>query len=142
MATAKEEFDAFLESWTVDPCGAKKVELAYRDLLAAIPGVELDYKCRPGVSFSLRARGKAQQSRDLFVMVDVVDDEPDNRWLSVCFYADLVTDPDEKGDVAPEGLNGEDAACFNYDEEDPAMEAYIAARLREAAAAATTPGAK
>ena len=138
MAESREEFDAFLDGWTVDPCGAKKAEISFRDLLAAVPGVELSYKCRPGVSYSLRARGCAQpEGRDLFVMVDVVDDEPDSRWLSVCFYADMVSDPEEKGDIAPEGLGGEDACCFNYDEDDPVMAAYIADRLREAAAAAT-----
>ena len=57
--------------------------------------------------------------------------EPDDR-----------NDPEEKGDWAPEGLNGEDACCFNYDEADEAQEQYIADRLREAAANAGKPGAK
>ena len=138
----ESEYEAFLKAWTEDPVGAKPVLVRYRELLSALPGVELSTKCRPGVSFSLRARAAAQQKRELFVMVDVVDDEPENRWLSVCFYNDLVTDPEEKGDWAPEGLNGEDACCFNYDEADEAQEQYIADRLREAAANAGKPGAK
>ena len=72
------------------------------------------------------------------MLVDVVDDEPESRWLSVCFYADMITDPDEKGDYVPEGLMGEDACCFNLDEDDAAMRAYIAARLAEAVRAAAT----
>ena len=112
--TPENEFNAFLDSWKTDPCDAKKVILAYREQLAATNGVELSYKCRPGVSYSLRARNRAQQLRDFYVMIDVGDDDPENRWLSVVFYADLVTDPDEKGDIAPGGLDGEDAYCFNY----------------------------
>ncbi len=139
---AREEFAAFLDGWTTDPCGAKPVLERFRDSLAAREGVSLSFRCRPGVSYSLRARGKGQKSRDLFVLVDVVDDEPDNRWLSVCFYADLIQDPEERGDWVPEGLFGEDACCFNYDEADGNMEAYIAARLSEAAAAACLEGAK
>jgi len=138
----ESDYEAFLEQWTVDPVGAKPVLAGYRELLAAIPGVELFSKCRPGVSFSLRAHAKAQRKRDLFVMVDVVDDEPDNRWLSVCFYDDLLTDPDDKGDWVPEGLNGEDARCFNYDEADEGMAMYIADRLSEAAGNAGKDGAK
>ncbi|HIW00004.1 MAG TPA: hypothetical protein H9894_02290 [Candidatus Desulfovibrio intestinipullorum] len=142
MDTAAQEFAAFLNEWTTDPCGAKDVLLRFRDLLAGIEGVSLSYRCRPGVSYSIRATGKAQSKRELFVLVDVVDDDPASRWLSVCFYADLITDPEEKGDWVPEGLFGEDANCFNYDESDPAMEAYIAERLRESAAAACTDGAR
>ncbi len=140
--TPENEFNAFLDSWKTDPCDAKKVILAYREQLAATNGVELSYKCRPGVSYSLRARNRAQQLRDFYVMIDVVDDDPENRWLSVVFYADLVTDPDEKGDIAPGGLDGEDAYCFNYDEKEPEMARYIADRIAEGSEAAARPGAK
>ncbi|MDO5537006.1 MAG: hypothetical protein Q4F72_05720 [Desulfovibrionaceae bacterium] len=135
-------FDSFLKDWEVDPLGAKKVLEGYRALLAGMEGVSLKYHCRPGVSYSIRAKGKGQTGRDLFVLVDVVDDDPAERWLSVCFYADLITDPDELGDWVPEGLGGEDAACFNYDEASADMEAYIADRLKEAAAKACQDGAK
>lgn len=123
----------FLEHWTSDPLKAREAFTAFKDFLAARPGVSLDFKARPGVSYSLRARHQAQKARELFVLVDVVDDEPESRWLSVCFYADMVSDPEEKGDFVPEGLMGENACCFNLDEDDPAMRAYIAARLAEAA---------
>lgn len=123
----------FLEHWNIDPLKAKEAFTAFKDFLAALPGVSLDFKARPGVSYSLRARHEAQKERELFVLADVVDDEPESRWLSVCFYADMVNDPEEKGDFVPEGLMGEDARCFNLDEDDPAMRAYIAARLAEAA---------
>ena len=93
----------------------------------------LEFKARPGISYSLRARHAAQKKRELFVLVDVVDDEPESRWLSVCFYADMVNDPDGLGDFVPQGLLGEDAMCFNLDEDSPEMREYIAARLAEAA---------
>ena len=93
-------------------------------------------KARPGVSYSLRAANAKNDERPLFVLVDVVDDEPEARWLSVCFYADMVNDPDELGDFVPSGLMGKDACCLNLEEDDPAMRDYILARLGEAAASA------
>ena len=136
MSTALQELDAFLEGWTVDPLNGRSTFLPYLHLLAAVPGVSFEFKSRPGVSYSLRARHEKQQGRELFVLVDVVDDEPESRWLSVCFYADMITDPSELGDYVPQGLMGEDACCFNLDEDDADMRAYIADRLREAAAKA------
>lgn len=126
----------FLDKWQEDPLQAKAAFTDFRNFLAGRPGVSLDFKARPGVSYSLRARHESQQKRELFVLVDVVDDEPENRWLSVCFYADMITDPDELGDYVPEGLMGEDASCFNLDGDDPGMRGYIAARLAEAVKAA------
>lgn len=131
-----QEVQDFLDTWQQDPLQAKKAFTDFQRFLAGRSGVSLDFKARPGVSYSLRARHESQQKRELFVLVDVVDDEPENRWLSVCFYADMITDPDESGDYVPEGLMGEDARCFNLDGDDPAMRDYIAARLAEAAQAA------
>ena len=58
----------------------------------------------------------------------------------MCFYDDMVTDPDEQGDWVPQGLLGEDARCFNVDELDEDFVAYVAARIREAGAAAGKSG--
>ncbi len=130
------QVDEMLATWTVDPMHMKSTFIAFKDWLAAQDGVTLDYKARPGVSFSLRAAHARQEKRSLFVLVDIVDDEPENRWLSTCFYADMVNDPEELGDFVPEGLMGEDACCLNLDEDDDAMRAYMRQRLEEAAAAA------
>jgi hypothetical protein len=62
--------------------------------------------------------------------MDVIDEDP--RWLSVCFYGDMITDPEEKGDLVPEGLMGEDGYCFDVDENDPEHIDYICRRLDEA----------
>ena len=112
-----------------------KTALSFRFLLTT-PDVRFDFKARPGVSYSLRAANAKNDERPLFVLVDVVDDEPEARWLSVCFYADMVNDPDELGDFVPSGLMGKDACCLNLEEDDPAMRDYILARLGEAAASA------
>ena len=58
------------------------------------------------MSYSLRAANAKNDERPLFVLVDVVDDEPEARWLSVCFYADMVNDPNELGDFVPSGSWG------------------------------------
>ena len=126
------ELIAFLDGWSADPINAKSAFGQYKEILEKAPGAELEFVARPGVSYSLRGKKKGG-NRPVFALVDVVDDEPDNRWLSVCFYADLVTDPDEAGDFVPQGLLGEDALCFNLDADDPAMREYIARRLVEAA---------
>jgi hypothetical protein len=67
-----------------------------------------------------------------FVMIDIIDDDSENRWLSVCFYDDMVKDPDEKGDFVPGGLLGEDGLCFDLDEHDEDMILYIEERIDEA----------
>ena len=135
MTQTPQELETFLESWTADPNGAKEAFIRFRDFLLTTPDVRFEFKARPGVSYSLRA-ANPKQSRPLFVLVDVVDDEPEARWLSVCFYADMINDPDELGDFVPSGLMGEDACCLNLEEDDAAMRDYILARLGEAAAAA------
>ena len=135
MTQTPQELETFLESWTADPNGAKEAFIRFRDFLLTTPDVRFEFKARPGVSYSLRA-ANPKQSRPLFVLVDVVDDEPEARWLSVCFYADMINDPDELGDFVPSGLMGEDACCLNLEEDDAAMRDYILSRLGEAAAAA------
>lgn len=131
-----EEMQHFLQEWRIDPLHTKAAFSEFWNYLSALPQVECSFKARPNVSYSLRAAHKGDTSRPLFVLVDVVDDAPEARWLSVCFYADMVTDPQELGDFVPEGLMGKDACCLNLEEDDPAMRAYILARLEEAAIAA------
>jgi len=84
------------------------------------------------VSYSVRPKHELQKKRALYAMVDVIDDDPDNRWLSVCFYGEMITDPEEKGDLIPEGLLGEDGYCFDLDEYDAKDLDYLKLRLTEA----------
>jgi hypothetical protein len=64
--------------------------------------------------------------------MDVIDDDPENRWLSVCFYPDMITDPEEKGVLIPLGLLGEDGYCFDLEEWDADYLQYLETRLNEA----------
>lgn len=131
-----EKMQDFLANWREDPLQAKDAFTEFLAFLSAQDNVHFSFKARPGVSYSLRASHSAQSRRELFALVDVVDDDPQSRWLSVCFYNDMVTDPEELGDFVPEGLLGEDARCFNLDGDDASMRTYIGTRLAEAAASA------
>lgn len=132
--TMNAAIEAFLENWTRDSAGMKRMFERFLNLFLKNKGVTLDFRERPGVSYSLRARHVNQQNRSLFAMVDVIDDDPENRWLSVCFYGDMVTDPEDCGDLVPGGLLGEDGYCFDLDDGDAVP--YIEARIHEAAKAA------
>lgn len=130
--SALTEIDDFLEMWTVDNNEMKKAFIRLKKHLENMSGVTFAFKGRAGVSYSLRAKHENQTARDLFVMVDVIDDDPEERWLSVCFYGDLITDPQEKGDLVPDGLSGEDGYCFDLDEWNEDDVLYLEARLSEA----------
>lgn len=130
------ELDSFLNAWTMDENDVKPTFTSIYAFLEGQGDVTLDFVARPGISYSLRAKHTGQKKRTLFVLVDIIDDEPEARWLSVCFYDDLVMDPQEKGDVVPAGLMGEDARCFDLDEGSLEMQSYLLDRLREAAAMA------
>ncbi len=124
--------DKWLTSWDSDPLGGKGAFEAYYDYLKNLPEVFLEFHKRPSISFSLRARHKAQAEDSLFVLIDVVDDEPEARWLSICFFANMVKDPEGLGDLVPQGLMDSDALCLNLEDADAEMEAYILQRIYEA----------
>jgi len=133
META--ELTQFVDQWTADGAGTRDAFIIFKRHLENMPDVVISFKARPGISYSLRAARPGQQ-QELFVMVDVIDDDPDNRWLSVCFYGEMITDPDELGDLIPGGLLGEDGHCFDLNESDDAMIAYLQKRMDEACRAA------
>ncbi|PIE72830.1 MAG: hypothetical protein CSA20_05875 [Deltaproteobacteria bacterium] len=100
--------------------------------------VAVGFVARPGVSYSIRPSRQEQQAkgRELFAMIDIIDDDPEQRWLSVCFYGDMITDPEQRGEVIPGGLGGEDGYCFDMFADDPELGEYLLARLNEAELAA------
>jgi hypothetical protein len=122
----------FLDEWTNDAPGMKPVFQFLCDTLRANDGVRLEWVGRPGISYSLRARHENQKERPLFVLLDVIDDDPEQRWLSVCFYGDMITDPAGLGDLIPGGLPGSDGYCFDISDRDDRLREYVAARIREA----------
>jgi hypothetical protein len=134
--TATQEIDSFLGSWKGDIQPMRDwFQLFYRELLA-MEGVTLTFVARPGVSYSIRPMHINQTERDKFAIVDVIDDDPNERWLSVCFYEDMVTDPQEKGELIPGGLAGSDGYCFDLYKNDKELALYLFDRLKEAAVAA------
>ena len=134
------ELDELLQKWTDSPRRTKQAFLTLQDHLSRRTDLTLDFNARPGVTFSLRARHDNQQSRPLFAMVDIIDDDPSDRWLSVCFYGEMISDPDERGDFVPEGLLGEDAHCFDIEKWDEEQLQYVLDRLDEAYAYAAAIG--
>jgi hypothetical protein len=126
------EMQKFLDEWEEDPSQVKRSFVRLKDYLAAKGEQQFTFKVRPGVSYSLRARHPSQKRRDLFVIVDIIDDDPSNRWLSVCFYPDMISDREERGNLIPSGLLGEDGYCFDYEEWDEEYLGYLLVRLDEA----------
>ncbi|MFA5905954.1 MAG: hypothetical protein WC836_18630 [Desulfobacula sp.] len=124
--------ETFIHAWTETGSGTKQAFSELYNHLKTLDDTALSFNERPGVSYSIRPRHKSQQKRSLFAMVDVIDDNPEERWLSVCFYGEMVTDPDEAGDLIPQGLLGEDGYCFDLYEYDKDAIAYLKQRLSEA----------
>lgn len=123
----------FLDKWTLDEMNMKDIFLRLANRFLEKDRAVLSVVQRLGVSTSLRARKKVQNEEGtLITMIDIVDDDPDNRWLSVCFYGDCVTDPEEEGDLVPGGLLGEDGYCFDLYENDQNAITYLEQRIDEA----------
>ena len=133
MNTTLQAIDDFLATWVATPEGNKAGFIRLKERLAAQEGAVLEFLPRPGVTYSLRASVAGQQ-RPLYVMVDVIEDEP--RWLSVCFFGDMISDGEERGAFVPGGLLGNDALCFDLEVCDEELLAYVEARIDEAHLAA------
>ena len=131
-----DAIQTLLDQWEDNESETRRAFVELMEHLKSLDGTTLDFKARPGVSYSLRPRHKAQKGRTLFAMADVIDDDPDGRWLSVCFYGDMITDPDEAGDLVPQGLMGDDGYCFDLYEYGDEEVAYLKKRLTEAHTAA------
>lgn len=130
-ASMLREVERFLDGWKDSPLQVKKSFVLIRDYLADKTGIVFAFKARPGVSYSLRAKHTLQTKRELFLIMDVIDD-PENRWLSICFYPDMITDPEDKGVLIPLGLLGEDGYCFDFEKWNEEYLEYLKTRLDEA----------
>jgi hypothetical protein len=125
-----QAIEEFISLWpdSSETCRDQFVRL--KELLRGFADASFEFVSRPGVSYSLRVAHARRHDRPLFTMIDVIDDEP--RWLSVCFYGDMVSDPEEQGDYVPGGLLGEDAICFDVESGDELRFAYVLGRIDEA----------
>jgi hypothetical protein len=130
----KNRMMAVLEDWPNDPRNVKGIFLDLKSKITQKKDVTLSFHSRTGVSHSLRATVNSgnEKHRPLFVLVDIIDDDPDNRWLSVCFYEDTITDPNEQGELIPAGILGEDGYCFDFYKYDKNMISYLGKRIDEA----------
>jgi hypothetical protein len=126
------ELDTFLDDWTDDPSGVKKAFLRLKSVLEGLGEATVSFVPRPPASYSLRA--EPPRGRPVITMVDVATFDGE-KFLSVCFYADTITDPEERGDLIPEGLLSKDGYCFDLDSDDDDAVSYVEARIFEAAAA-------
>ncbi len=133
MTTTSQELGGFVESWEESAEGNKKAFERLHKHLRTMEQAALQFFPRPGVTYSLRGVLASDPDNTLFVMVDVIEDSP--RWLSVCFYGALISDPEEKGAFVPGGLLGEDAVCFDLEEYNEQDLAYVEQRITEAYAA-------
>lgn len=124
--------EKFIDNWQEDALGLKPVFVSYFKDLQKMVDADIEFNERPGISYSLRGMHKNGNERPLFVMIDVIDDDPKERWLSVCFYGETITDPDEEGDLIPEGLLGDDGYCFDLVEADESRTVYVRRRIQEA----------
>lgn len=124
-----EAIRTFLETWEEGESGNRHGFIQFWQQLTGQDKVELAFHSRPGVTYSLRASHPAH-ARPLFVMVDVIEDQP--RWLSVCFFGDMITDPEERGAFVPGGLLGEDAVCFDLETCTGDQLQYVKTRIEEA----------
>ena len=122
----------FIADWEENDTRTKQAFTELLDHLNSLTDISLEFNARPGVSYSLRPRHANQTDKSLFAMVDVIDDDPKERWLSVCFYGEMITDPEETGDLIPEGLMGEDGYCFDLYEYDAQEILYLKERLTQA----------
>jgi hypothetical protein len=122
--------ETFLDAWEETDEKNKAAFLHLKAFLEKKEGVVFEFIPRPGLTYSLRASHPNQKEKSLFAMLDVIEDSP--RWLSVCFYGAMITDPDEEGDFVPEGLLGEDAICFDIDAWEDRLVSYVESRLTEA----------
>ena len=127
------------EHWPQTQADLLKVLDELKTSALALPGAALEVVSRAGVSislrFSLKPAPKANK-RPVFHLIDVVafDDE---LFLSVCFYADQITDPEELGNLVPLGLFGEDGYCFDLEEPEQSFTAYLKERQAQAHKAAS-----
>ncbi len=129
--------DSYLSGWTEDQGGTKTAFIKIIELLEAKEDVSLSFKDRYGICHSLRATRAGQEWRPYFILVDVIDDDPSDRWLSICFYADMIEDPLHLGNLVPEGIKNLDGYCFDLEEGwDDEIIDYLSARIEEAHAKA------
>jgi hypothetical protein len=129
-----QALNAFIEEWEKSDSQAKDIFEQLREKLHSKENTTLSFKARPGVSYSLRASRVMDDNEDpqLYALIDVIDDDPENRWLSVCFYNGTVSDPEQLGSLIPQGILGDDGYCFDVNENDEPLTLFLTQKIDEA----------
>ncbi len=127
-----------LSAWPQDQAPLRQALMELMDHAGSRPGAVLELVSRPEVSHSLRFDLKPRppgRQRPVFFLVDVVL-AAEEMFLSVCFYADEISDPRELGNAIPRGLFEETGYCFDLDQPEDEFMDYLLARIDEAHARA------
>ncbi len=135
MFSSGEDFrnlTGILEKWTRYDQDIKGAFVRLANRFSEKTGAVLSFVPRPGISYSLRAGIRAEDAVTLVTLIDIVDDDPDSKWLSVCFYDDRVTDPAGEGNMVPKGVLGIDGYCFDLFENREDIVSYLEQRIDEA----------
>jgi len=128
-----------LAGWPADQVGlAQAFEELTRSAVQMTQTV-VEVITRFEVSHSFRAAlidPSGKRVRPVYFLVDVVVSSTDPWFLSVCYYEDEITDPEELGNPIPQGLFQETGYCFDVEDYDPELLGYLRERLAEAHARA------
>jgi len=134
----QKQLAVLISSWPEDQDGLRHAFQALVEFIQAQPDTGLSLVSREDVSHSVRAEALKPapgRNRPLYSMLDVVTPRQGPWFLSICFFEDEISDPEELGDAIPGGLYNETGYCFDLDDHDPAQVAYLKERLAEARAA-------
>ena len=123
-----------LQNWKNNTRGVKAAFLRMLEKLTSVENSHLTFKSRPGISHSLRTSIRLpDHKRDrICTLIDIIDDDPRSRWLSVCFYEDAITDDKGLGNLIPKGILGENGYCFDLFEYDEELLVYLESKIDEA----------
>ena len=130
---------AVLAEWPADQEGLARAFEELTRAAAQMTQTVVEVITRLGVSHSFRAAlvdPEGKRVRPVYFLVDVVVSSTDPWFLSVCYYEDEITDPEELGNPVPQGLFQETGYCFDVEDYDPALLGYLRDRLAEAHARA------
>lgn len=142
---AQAALERYLAQWSPQEEALRRALETLVERARSLADVSMTLVPRPGVSHSLRFGLEPPppgRGRPVFLLVDVVE-AAEERFLSVCFYAEEVDDPRELGEVIPQGLLGEDGYCFDLDRDgaqDPELVDYLCQRITLAHARASGEG--
>ncbi len=124
-----------MAAWPENQAGLRRAFSELTENAEARTGTEVSLISRAGVSHSFRAtldNPGPNRKRPVYFLVDVIVSEADPWFLSVCFYEDEITDPEDLGNPIPQGLFEETGYCFDVDDYDAVLLNYLTQRIAEA----------